>query len=115
MYVALFPCNECAKVIIQSGIKEVVFMSDKYSETNSMKASRKMMNMAKVPFYVLRQNNFHFFFFAQVDLRHYEPNRESVTIDFSTINNGNNQSKKKRKLSGSEEQKQSEQENELPN
>ena len=39
----------------------------------------------------------------QVDLRHYEPNRESVTIDFSTINNGNIQSKKKRKLSESEE------------
>lgn len=48
MYVALFPCNECAKVIIQSGIKEVVYMSDKYAEHNSMKASRKMMTLAKV-------------------------------------------------------------------
>jgi hypothetical protein len=71
MYVALFPCNECAKVIIQSGIKEVVFMSDKYSETNSMKASRKMMNMAKVSFDILRNNNFHcfFFFFSFSSLR----------------------------------------------
>ncbi len=48
MYVALFPCNECAKVIIQSGIREVVYMSDKYDEHNSMKASRKMMALAKV-------------------------------------------------------------------
>jgi dCMP deaminase len=48
MYVALFPCNECAKMIIQSGITEVVYLSDKYRETASMRASRKMMTMAKV-------------------------------------------------------------------
>ncbi len=48
LYVGLFPCNECAKIIIQSGIKEVVFLSDKYKNSNSMVASRKMMNMAKV-------------------------------------------------------------------
>ena len=33
MYVALFPCNECAKLIIQSGIREVIFVSDKYHDT----------------------------------------------------------------------------------
>lgn len=48
IYVALFPCNECAKAIIQSGINEVVYLSDKYSETDSVKASKRMFNCAKV-------------------------------------------------------------------
>ena len=48
IYVALFPCNECAKLIIQSGINEVIYLEDKYSETDSHKASKKMLDMAKV-------------------------------------------------------------------
>jgi dCMP deaminase len=48
LYVGLFPCNECAKMIIQSGIREVVFLSDKYKNSNSMIASRKLLGMAKV-------------------------------------------------------------------
>ena len=48
IYVALFPCNECAKAIIQSGIKEVVYLSDKYHDTPSTVASRKMLNAAGV-------------------------------------------------------------------
>jgi dCMP deaminase len=48
IYVALFPCNECAKLIIQSGITEVVYLSDKYQETPSMQASRRMLTMAGV-------------------------------------------------------------------
>ncbi|WP_024613952.1 dCMP deaminase family protein [Clostridium sp. Ade.TY] len=48
LYVALFPCNECAKAIIQSGIKEVIFLSDKYSNTDIVKASKRMFNAAKV-------------------------------------------------------------------
>lgn len=48
IYVDLFPCNECAKLIIQSGIKEVIFLSDKYKETDSVKASRKMFNLSGV-------------------------------------------------------------------
>ena len=48
VYVALFPCNECAKAIIQSGIKEVVYLSDKYHDTPSTVASRKMLNAAGV-------------------------------------------------------------------
>lgn len=48
IYVALFPCNECAKAIIQSGIEEVVYLSDKYAETDSVKASKKMFNAANV-------------------------------------------------------------------
>lgn len=48
IYVSLFPCNECAKAIIQSGIKEVVYESDKYRDTDSAKASRRMLNSAGV-------------------------------------------------------------------
>ena len=39
IYVALFPCNECAKAIIQCGIKEVIYGDDKYGDTSSVKAS----------------------------------------------------------------------------
>ena len=48
VYVALFPCNECAKAIIQSGITEVVYLSDKYHDTPSTLASRRMLNAAGV-------------------------------------------------------------------
>lgn len=48
IYVALFPCNECAKAIIQSGISEVVYLSDKYSNTDSVKASKMMFKYAGV-------------------------------------------------------------------
>jgi dCMP deaminase len=50
MYVALFPCNECAKLIIQSGIVEVIYLSDKYKDTDSVKAAKKMFDMAKVKY-----------------------------------------------------------------
>lgn len=48
IYVALFPCNECAKLIIQAGIKEVVFYSDKRAKKKSTKASKRMLDMAGV-------------------------------------------------------------------
>ena len=48
IYVALFPCNECAKAIIQSGSSEVVYLSDKYSNTDSVKASKMMFKCAGV-------------------------------------------------------------------
>ena len=48
MFVALFPCNECAKLIIQSGIKEVIYTSDKYHDKTEMIASRKLLELAKV-------------------------------------------------------------------
>jgi len=67
MYVALFPCNECAKIIIQSGINEVVYLSDKYQHTPSMKASRRMLDMAKVKY------------------RMHIPKREEVGIHFHPI------------------------------
>lgn len=51
IYVALFPCNECAKAIIQSGIKTVVFAENKYDGTPSVEASKKLMNAAGVRYY----------------------------------------------------------------
>ena len=64
IFVALFPCNECAKVIIQSGINEVVYLSDKYAETDGVKASKKMFDAAKVKYTQLK------------------PSRESILINF---------------------------------
>ena len=48
IYVALFPCNECAKSIIQSGIKEVVYLSDKYADTMMNLVSKRMLGAAGV-------------------------------------------------------------------
>lgn len=48
IYVTLFPCNECAKAIIQSGIKEVVYVSDKYAMTKGTIASKKMFDAAGI-------------------------------------------------------------------
>lgn len=48
IYVTLFPCNECAKAIIQSGIKEVLYLSDKYADSISTIASKKMFDAADV-------------------------------------------------------------------
>ena len=48
LYVSLFPCNECAKAIIQAGIKEIVYEDDKYADTDSVKASKKMLTQAGV-------------------------------------------------------------------
>lgn len=64
IYVALFPCNECAKAIIQSGIKRVIYLSDKYKETDGVIASKKMMTAAGVEFVQLK------------------PERDSLTVNF---------------------------------
>ena len=48
IYVTLFPCNECAKAIIQSGIRTLVYDSDKYADTAMVKASKKMLKAAGV-------------------------------------------------------------------
>ena len=50
LYVSLFPCNECAKAIIQAGIKEVIYMCDKYADSESTMASKKMFEMAGVKY-----------------------------------------------------------------
>lgn len=48
IYVALFPCNECAKAIIQAGISEVIYLSDKYAATDATLASKRMLRSAGV-------------------------------------------------------------------
>lgn len=48
IFVSLFPCNECAKLIVQVGIKEVVFLSDKYADADVFVASRRIFDMANV-------------------------------------------------------------------
>ena len=48
IYVSLFPCNECAKAIIQTGISEVIYLSDKYANTDATCASKRMLNSAGV-------------------------------------------------------------------
>uniref|UniRef100_A0A803W7C4 Deoxycytidylate deaminase n=2 Tax=Ficedula albicollis TaxID=59894 RepID=A0A803W7C4_FICAL len=68
MYVALFPCNECAKLIIQAGIKEVIFMSDKYHDTIEMTAARRMFDLAGVIY------------------REFKPKCNKIIIDFDSIN-----------------------------
>ena len=51
LYVSLFPCNECAKALIQSGIKSVIYDSDKYADSPSVRASKKMFDAAGVSYY----------------------------------------------------------------
>ena len=50
LYVTLFPCNECAKLVIQSGIKEIVYMDDKYNGTESDIASKRMLDAAGIKY-----------------------------------------------------------------
>lgn len=50
LYVALFPCNECAKAIIQSGIREIIYLEDKYKGTDIIRASKRMLDMAGVTY-----------------------------------------------------------------
>ena len=50
IYTALFPCNECSKAIIQSGIKEVIYLSDKYNGSDASRASKRMLDTAGVSY-----------------------------------------------------------------
>ncbi|MDO4268769.1 MAG: dCMP deaminase family protein [Eubacteriales bacterium] len=51
LYVTLFPCNECAKAIIQAGIKTIIYKEDKYADSPSTRASKRMLNAAGVRYY----------------------------------------------------------------
>lgn len=51
LYVSLFPCNECAKAIIQAGIKTIVYDCDKYKHTPPVIASKRMLDAAGVRYY----------------------------------------------------------------
>lgn len=50
LYVTLFPCNECTKALVQKGISEIIYMSDKYGETDSVKASKRMFEATGTKF-----------------------------------------------------------------
>ena len=63
MYVTLFPCNECAKAIIQSGIKRIVYLDDKYRDANNNVAAR------------------HMFKITGVETKKYEPSARNVTLN----------------------------------
>lgn len=79
LYVALFPCNDCAKMIIQAGIREVVYMSDRYHDSDACRASRIMFRM------------------AGVTLRNYIPTMASVRIQLDDSGNTNNDGSKGKK------------------
>ncbi len=64
IYVTLFPCHECAKAIVQSGIREVVYWSDKYADTDSTRASRRI------------------FQYCGVKLRQYVPSGKKLNLEF---------------------------------
>ena len=64
LYVALFPCENCAKMIIQSGIKKVVYLKDVYHDTDGCRASRVMLRCAKV------------------DLQQYRPTVPRITVEY---------------------------------
>lgn len=67
LFVALFPCNECSKIIVQSKIKEVIYLSDKYAGKPSTIASKKMLDAAKIKY------------------RQFIPKQEKIVIDFSKV------------------------------
>jgi dCMP deaminase len=69
IYVPLFPCNECAKLIIQSGIKEVIYIVDKYNNLDEYIASRKMLNA------------------SGIKLREFVPKERKLIVDFDKIRN----------------------------
>lgn len=78
LYVALFPCNECAKLIIQSGIREIVFYGDKYHDkmefgslstsSHHSVASRKLLDSSGVKYW------------------QHQPKKKQITIDFDSVN-----------------------------
>jgi dCMP deaminase len=57
IYVTLFPCNECTKLIIQSGIKRVVYDCDKYADTDGVIASKKLLDLAGIQYEKYQSHN----------------------------------------------------------
>ena len=57
LYVDLFPCNECAKLIIQAGIKEVIYLSDKYKDTDGVVASKRLFDTCGVAYRKIDTSN----------------------------------------------------------
>lgn len=68
IYVALFPCNECAKVIIQSGIKLVKYVSDKHATKKKTIAAKKMFDAAGITYRYFRYLDYIFIFIFILNL-----------------------------------------------
>jgi dCMP deaminase len=68
IYVSMFPCNHCAKLTIQSGIRRVVYLCDKYASTEQIKASKIMLKM------------------ADIKTHQFLPKRQRIIIDFNIDN-----------------------------
>ncbi|MEE4240028.1 MAG: dCMP deaminase family protein [Desulfopila sp.] len=66
IYVGLFPCNECTKVIIQAGIEEIIYLSDKYADSDPVRASKIMLDKS-----------------PNITYRQLVTSRKTVSIDFS--------------------------------
>ncbi|XP_055853750.1 probable deoxycytidylate deaminase [Episyrphus balteatus] len=64
LYTTLFPCNECTKIIIQSGIKEVIYVSDKHHEKPTYHASKRMLDAVGIKH------------------RRYTPTKKKIVLDF---------------------------------
>ena len=60
VYSTLFPCNECAKALIQAGVKRVVYLSDKYADQDSFRASKLMFKLAGVTYDAYEMTGRHF-------------------------------------------------------
>jgi dCMP deaminase len=60
IYVTLFPCNECAKLIIQSGIKEIVYESNKYQDSKEHQAAIKMLKASHVSYRQIEVGNLNY-------------------------------------------------------
>lgn len=56
IYVDLFPCNECAKIISQSGIKEVIYLCDKYKDTDSVIASKRLFDTCGIKYHQIESS-----------------------------------------------------------
>ena len=68
IYVGLFPCNECTKVILQAGIKAIIYLSDKYKDTDQVKASKIMLDISQ-----------------HISYRRLVTTRKKLTVNFAPI------------------------------
>ena len=57
VYVTLFPCNECAKAIIQSGIRKIIYLCDKYNNTDGNKVAKKMFDTCGIEYKEYKKTN----------------------------------------------------------
>ncbi|MDR3090305.1 MAG: dCMP deaminase family protein [Desulfobulbaceae bacterium] len=66
IYVTLFPCNECVKIIMQSAIREIVYLSDKYRDSDAVKAAKAMLDRSPL-----------------IGYRQFTPERDGLSLSFA--------------------------------